>query len=48
MLVKSSNSDPRFGQTTYELSNINRTAPGATLFQIPADYTMDGGESIGH
>jgi len=45
MLVKSSNNDPRFGQTTYELSNINRAAPPATLFQIPPDYTVDEGQS---
>lgn len=30
LLVKSSNSDPRFGMTSYELTNI---------VQVPADYT---------
>jgi hypothetical protein len=39
MLVKSSNSDPRFGETTYNLTNINQAAPDPSLFQIPADYT---------
>ncbi len=38
LLVKSSNSDPRFGVTTYELKNIVQTAPDPALFQIPADY----------
>ncbi len=38
LLVKSSNSDPRFGVTTYELKNIAQTAPDPALFQIPADY----------
>jgi hypothetical protein len=36
-LVRSSNSDPRFGVTTYELTNIVQAAPDAKLFQIPAD-----------
>ncbi len=40
MLVKSVNSDPRFGETTYQLSKIAQTAPDAALFQIPADYTV--------
>jgi hypothetical protein len=40
MVVKSSNSDPRFGDTTFELNNINRAEPDPTLFQIPSDYTL--------
>lgn len=40
MLVKSSNSDPRFGETIYQLTNISRVAPDPSLFQIPADYTI--------
>jgi hypothetical protein len=40
MLVKTSNSDPRFGTTTYELANISRAAPDPSLFQVPADYSV--------
>lgn len=40
MLVKSSSSDPRFGDTIYQLTNIVQAAPDPSLFQIPADYTM--------
>jgi hypothetical protein len=40
MLVKSVNSDPRFGVTTYQLTNILRANPDSGLFQIPADYTV--------
>jgi hypothetical protein len=40
MVVKSSNLDPRFGDTTYELTNISRAEPNPGLFQIPADYTQ--------
>jgi hypothetical protein len=42
LLLKSSNSDPRFGTTTYELTDISQAAPDPTLFQIPADYTQGG------
>ena len=38
MLVKSVNSDPRFGETTYQLTNIVRGGQDPTLFQVPADY----------
>jgi hypothetical protein len=40
MVVKSVNNDPRFGETTYELTNIERSAPAASLFQIPSDYKV--------
>jgi hypothetical protein len=39
LLLKSSNSDPRFGVTTYELTNITQAAPDPALFQLPAGYT---------
>jgi hypothetical protein len=40
MLVKSTSSDPRFGDTTYQLTGIVQAAPDPSLFQIPADYTI--------
>jgi hypothetical protein len=40
MMVKSSSSDPRFGDSSFELTNINRNEPDPGLFQIPADYTV--------
>jgi hypothetical protein len=40
MLVKSVNSDPRFGENTYQLTKITQSAPDPALFQIPADYTV--------
>jgi hypothetical protein len=40
VLVKSLNSDPRFGETTYQLTNISRGMQDPTLFQIPPDYTV--------
>ncbi len=40
LLVKSTSSDPRFGDTTYQLTNIVQASPDPSLFQIPADYTI--------
>jgi hypothetical protein len=37
-------SDPRFGTTTYRLTNIQQKEPAATLFQVPADYTVKAGQ----
>jgi hypothetical protein len=39
-LVKSINSDPRFGVTTYELTNIVQSDPDQSLFDIPSNYTL--------
>jgi hypothetical protein len=43
MVVKSSRSDPRFGTTTYNVTNIQRTEPAASLFSVPSDYTVKEG-----
>ena len=43
LLVKSVNSDPRFGDTIYQLTKIVQTAPDSSLFQIPADYNTTTG-----
>ncbi len=40
VLVRSKSSDPRIGETTYTLTNIQRAEPPAALFQVPADYTV--------
>jgi hypothetical protein len=41
MVVMSKRSDPRLGETTFRLTNINRAEPAATLFEVPADYTLE-------
>jgi hypothetical protein len=43
MMVKTSNSDPRFGTTTFEMTGISRAEPDPSLFQVPADYTVKEG-----
>ena len=40
VLVMSRQSDPRFGETTYRLTNITRAEPSPELFEIPADFTI--------
>ncbi len=38
--VLSKRHDPRTGDTTFKLVNINQSEPPASLFQVPADYTI--------
>ena len=40
VLVMSRHVDPRFGETTYRLTNLSRDEPPAELFKIPADFKM--------
>jgi TonB family protein len=42
-VIMSKHSDPRFGETTYRLTNINRSEPARSLFEVPADYTVKEG-----
>ncbi|MGH9612923.1 MAG: hypothetical protein ACRD4P_07585 [Bryobacteraceae bacterium] len=39
--VMSKRSDPRFGDTTYQLTNIERAEPDPMLFQVPSDYKVE-------
>jgi hypothetical protein len=40
ILVLTDLNDPRAGRTTYRLLKISRLEPDVTLFQVPADYTI--------
>ncbi|HZI62724.1 MAG TPA: hypothetical protein VFD62_18585 [Pyrinomonadaceae bacterium] len=40
LMVMTRTSDPRSGETTYKLTNINRSEPARTLFEVPSDYTV--------
>jgi hypothetical protein len=40
MLVYSRHSDPRFGEQTYRLTNINRSEPDPSLFEVPPGYKV--------
>jgi hypothetical protein len=47
VVVMTRHSDPRFGETTYRLTNIQRAEPSASLFQVPSDYTVKEGPGVG-
>ena len=39
-LVMSRHSDPRFGETVYQLKNISLAEPSSDLFEVPLDYDI--------
>jgi hypothetical protein len=43
MVVMSKTTDPRFGETSYTLSNISRVEPDPALFSVPSGYTVQQG-----
>jgi len=45
VMILSKRSDPRFGETTYRVTNISRSEPDAALFQIPSEYTIVDNEA---
>ena len=47
VVVKNTRTDPRFGSTTYTLTNIQRQEPAATLFTVPSDYAVRQGRPHG-
>lgn len=42
-IVQSKRDDPRFGESTFSLTNIQKGEPPADLFQVPSDYTIASG-----
>ena len=43
MVVMTKRSDPRSGDTTFQMTDIQRGEPAASVFQVPADYTIAQG-----
>jgi hypothetical protein len=43
MVIQSTRTDPRFGTTTYTVTNIQRNEPAAAMFSVPSDYTVKEG-----
>ena len=46
--VLATRNDPRMGQSTYTLTNIQRAEPPAALFQVPSDYTVSAASRGAH
>ncbi|HXN46934.1 MAG TPA: hypothetical protein VN893_09870 [Bryobacteraceae bacterium] len=44
--VLSTTKDPLMGESTYRLANVNLAEPAASLFEIPADYTLTEGPMV--
>ena len=38
--VMAKHTDPRSGTSVYTMTNIQRSEPPASLFQVPSDYTI--------
>lgn len=45
-VVMTRHSDPRFGESSYRLTNIDRSEPAKSLFEVSADYTLKSGAVI--
>jgi hypothetical protein len=46
-IVSSKRSDPRMGQQTFQLTNIVRSEPDASLFTVPPDFKIvDGPQNV--
>jgi hypothetical protein len=41
LVLQSTQTDPRFGETSYSLTNVERSEPVSTMFQVPAGYTVE-------
>jgi hypothetical protein len=41
LVLQSTQTDPRFGETTYLLTNIQRSEPDRALFQVPTGYKIE-------
>jgi len=47
IVVMSKRSDPFMGETTFQLTNIQKQEPDAALFQVPSDYSVKQGPPEG-
>jgi hypothetical protein len=45
IVVSSKRNDPRTGESSYTLSNIQRGEPNPSLFQVPSDYKIEDASS---
>jgi hypothetical protein len=51
IVLRSTQTDPRFGETTYEVKDLDRREPSPLLFEVPSDYKVKEGEfhvSVNH
>jgi hypothetical protein len=41
VVIQSTQNDPRFGQTTYTLKDIQQVPPDEAVFQVPPGYKIE-------
>jgi len=46
LIVYSKHTDPRFGEQTYRLTNINRSEPDRSLFTVSPDYKVNAERTL--
>jgi hypothetical protein len=44
IVLRSTQTDPRFGETTYEVTKLDKGEPAPSLFEIPSDYKVTEGD----
>ena len=47
MNIMTKHSDPRMGETVFQVNNLTRSNPDPSLFQVPADYQIKEGPQTG-
>lgn len=47
IVVMTRHIDPRFGENSYRLANIDRSEPARSLFEVPAGYRIEEGPAPG-
>jgi hypothetical protein len=47
MNIMTKHSDPRMGETVFQVNNLTRSNPDPSLFQVPADYQIKEGPQAG-
>ncbi len=46
LIVMSKTSDPRFGESVYQLNAVSRAEPDPALFTVPSDYAVKEGRAL--
>jgi len=46
VILMTRHSDPRFGENSYQLTDINRSEPARELFEVPAGYKIEESHSL--
>jgi len=45
IVLRSKQTDPRFGETTYEVTKVDRGEPASSIFAVPSDYEIRKGDA---